>query len=52
MSKGLLYWILMLLWLIFGLWIAWPLSWASGGTILLFLVLLVLGWQVFGPPIQ
>lgn len=53
MSMGLMYWILMLIWLVFGLWWHWP-SWQPwiGGNLLLFVLLLLLGWRVFGPPIH
>ena len=56
MSFALVYWILMLLWLIFGLWSNWPAGPATakplGGTLLLFILLVILGWKVFGPPIH
>ncbi len=52
MTFALCYWILMLVWLVFGLWSAWPLSKASGGTLLLFILLVLLGWKVFGQPIH
>lgn len=53
MTLGLLYWILMLLWLVFGLWTNWPLGVRpAGGHLLLFILLLILGWQVFGAPIK
>ncbi len=52
MSRGLGFWILMIIWFVFGLWSAWPLTWGAGGTVVLFLVLGLLGWQVFGPPIH
>jgi len=59
MKIGLLFWILMLVWLLFGLWAFWPHSGGSavaygpvGGTLLLFLVIGLLGWKVFGSPIQ
>ena len=59
MQKGLLFWVLMLVWLIFGLWSNWQASGGTalgygllGGNILLFLLLGVLGWKVFGFPIQ
>lgn len=58
MTLGLAFWILMLLWLVFGL--AW--NWPGGPTVgpygpignalLLFLLLLLLGWRVFGPPLH
>ena len=53
MTFGLAFWILMLLWLVLGLavhyypaWGPWP------GTILLFILLLLLGWKVFGAPLH
>ncbi len=52
MTFGLAYWILMLIWLVFGLWSNWPNQKMTGGTILLFILLVLLGWKVFGPPIH
>ena len=56
MPAGYIFWILMLLWLVFGLWENWPVQgarpWGLAGHILLFLLFLVLGWKVFGPPLQ
>lgn len=52
MSLGLAFWIAMFIWLIFGVWSVWPDYKASGGNALLFLLLVLLGWQVFGPPIH
>lgn len=53
MSFGLVFWILMLFWLVFGLWQAWPnvQGWGAG-NLLLFILLLLLGWKTFGPPIH
>jgi hypothetical protein len=59
MKIGLLFWILMLVWLLFGLWSQWPSGSGSaltygpvGGALLLFLVVGLLGWKVFGAPLQ
>jgi len=53
MSFALCYWILMLIWLVFGLWANGVTNVkASGGTVLLFILLVLLGWKVFGPPIH
>lgn len=52
MPLGLAFWILMLLWLVFGLWSAWPNYHLVGGSVLLFLLLLILGWKVFGQPLH
>jgi len=57
MTLALAFWILMLLWLVFGLYSHWP-GFVSGqygpfgSTLLLFLLLLLLGWGVFGAPIK
>jgi hypothetical protein len=56
MTLSLAYWILMLIWFVFGLavhfaFIAGTYG-AVGGTLLLFVLFLLLGWQVFGPPLR
>lgn len=57
MTKGMLFWILMLLWLIFGLWVHWDAIEGGhyrvvGGNLMLFVLLGLLGWKVFGSPVQ
>jgi hypothetical protein len=56
MTLCVLFYILMLLWLIFGVWSNLPglkTDWRpAGGTLLLFLLLLCLGWAVFGAPVK
>jgi hypothetical protein len=56
MPKGILFWVLMILWLLFGLWTYWPApgaGWSpAGGHLLLWVLLGLLGWQVFGKPVQ
>lgn len=58
MTRELCFWILMLLWLVFGIWSNWPASGDGrsfrplGGTVLLFVLLLLLGWQTFGAPLK
>ena len=55
MSFGLAYWIIMLVWLLFGvgLHFGWVGSTYSGaGTLMLFLLFGLLGWQVFGAPLK
>lgn len=53
MSFALCYWILMLVWFVFGLWTSWPLNnRQAGSTLLLFILLLLLGWKVFGQPLH
>jgi len=53
MPLGLAFWILMLLWIAFGLWWNWPgyQGWL-GGNLLLFVLLGLLGWHAFGAPIH
>jgi hypothetical protein len=58
MSRGLLFWILVILWVIFGffgaaivdarhvVYVGW------GSNLLLLILFALLGWQVFGPPIK
>lgn len=55
MTLGLAYWVLMLVWLVFGLAIhfGYAAGWAVGiSTILLFVLFVLLGWQVFGAPLH
>lgn len=56
MTLGLIFWILMLVWAVFFAWSYWPNSpspgpvWMNG--VVLFLLLLLLGWGVFGAPVR
>jgi hypothetical protein len=56
MTLGLCFWIIMLIWFVFGLAIHFAFVagtyGAIGGTLLLFILFLILGWQVFGPPLR
>lgn len=54
MPISFVFWLLMLLWLLFGVWRGytgpgWP---VMAGDLLLFVVIALLGWQVFGNPIR
>lgn len=57
MPIGVLFWVLMILWLLFGLY--WNRNdlrgghyGVMGGNLVLFLLLGLLGWKVFGPVLQ
>lgn len=57
MTIGLMFWILMVLWFVFGLASSWPggplYSYGPiGNTVLLFVLFMLLGWHAFGPPIH
>ncbi len=58
MPMGILFWVLMLIWLLFGLYWNWsagdgkPNVGFIGGNLMLFLLLLLLGWKLFGAPLQ
>lgn len=57
MSIGLIFWILMLLWLVLGLyWNRTDLAGGNfapfGGNLLFFILLFLLGWRVFGFIVQ
>lgn len=57
MPLSLLYWILMLFYVLFGFWWGWsspaPARYGvAGGSVLAFLLFLVLGLKLFGGPIQ
>ena len=58
MSISLLFWILYIVGLVFGLFINWPAApgaigfRGTGYTLLLFILIGLLGWHVFGPAIR
>jgi hypothetical protein len=57
MSMGLMFWIIMLVWFIFGAWTGYnqPAGagwWGWGSSLLVFVLFLILGWHAFGPPIH
>jgi hypothetical protein len=56
MTLGLVFWILMLVWFVFGLLTHFGVVagvYAFGANaVLLFILFLLLGWQVFGPPVH
>jgi hypothetical protein len=57
MPIGILFWVLMILWLLFGLYWHAPEARAGnyglvGGNLLLFVLLALLGWRLFGPVLQ
>lgn len=56
MTLGLCFWILMLIWFVFGLlihfsYVAGPYV-GFGNSLLLFVLFLLLGWAVFGAPLR
>jgi hypothetical protein len=57
MPMGILFWVLMILWFLFGLyWNSGDIRTGNyglvGGNLLLFILLGLLGWHVFGPVLQ
>jgi len=56
MAMGLIFWVLMLLWLVLGIWQGYnagvPNHYVIGGNVMLFILLLLLGWQSFGAPVH
>ena len=54
MSKGLAFWIIWLIALIFGGWLGYGygLNAYTGGNLISMVLFFLLGWQVFGFPIQ
>lgn len=54
-----IFWVLMLLWLILGFYWYWPVGNVGGAAyiglglpLLIFILLALLGWQVFGPAVK
>ncbi len=57
MPIGILFWVLMIFWFLFGLYwnrrdIAGGNYGVAGGNLVLFILLALLGWKTFGPPLQ
>lgn len=56
MSIGLIFWVIMLVWLVFGLYTNWPAAGsggrAIGGVVLEWILFALLGWAVFGAAIH
>jgi hypothetical protein len=53
MPMGILFWVLMILWLLFGFWWNGE-NWRgfAANNVLLFIVIALLGWRVFGAVLQ
>jgi hypothetical protein len=45
------YWVIMLIWLVLGLYQS-GIVWLTGPNIILFILLVLLGWKVFGVPLH
>lgn len=59
MSRSLIFWAIMLLWLIFGFWWIYPVGGISrdsfgpmGDHLMIFILFSLLGWQVYGPAVK
>lgn len=54
MSIALIFWVIMLVWLVFGLYSNWPTGGAKviGGVVLEWILFALLGWAVFGAAIH
>jgi hypothetical protein len=56
MALGLCFWVIMLIWFLFGLAVHFAVVAGTytfvGNSLLLFVLFLILGWQVFGAPIR
>jgi hypothetical protein len=54
MSIGLMFWVIMVVWLVFGVVSSGkPFTWQNiGGSLILFILLALLGWAVFGAAIH
>ena len=52
MSLGLAFYIILLIWAVFGVWWNWPNQQVVGGNLMMFVLFLLLGWRVFGAPLH
>jgi hypothetical protein len=48
MPIGILFWMLMIIWIVFGSYSVWPNYALFGGNLLLWVLLALLGWHAFG----
>lgn len=52
MSLNLLFWVLYVVGVVFGVWAAWPLTKEKGTTLLFWVLIGLLGWAVFGAAVH
>jgi hypothetical protein len=56
MTRGLIFWVLMLIWFVFALVVYGGIYTGhygpGAGALLQFILFLLLGWQVYGPPVR
>ena len=55
MSAGIWFWIIYVICVLFGVWVDWPADSQFrplGRLLVVFILLGLLGWKVFGPPLQ
>ena len=57
MTLSILFWVLMIVWLVFGFWSSYtpgqPYPFRTGaGNFLTFVLLAILGWGIFGAPVK
>jgi hypothetical protein len=55
MTLGFIYWLILLLWLIFGAWRGFAPNgdrFFFGGSLIVFILFALIGWQVWGSPLQ
>lgn len=56
MPVGILFWMLMVIFLLFGVWLGWRGSPESrplaGGNLLIFILFFLIGWKLFGFVVQ
>lgn len=53
MSAGVWFWLIWALCVLFAGWLLWPFALAPAGVVgVIFVLLGLLGWKAFGPPIQ
>jgi hypothetical protein len=55
MTLGLAYWVIVLVWTVFFLLVHFGVvagAYSGAGTILFWVLFVILGWQLFGPPLH
>jgi hypothetical protein len=52
MQIGIAFWVVYLLYVVLGFWLSWPNLRGSAPNFVLMILVALLGWRVFGPPIN
>lgn len=52
MTKAVAFWLIYVVFFILALWFSWPPNWGLAGTLVIFALIGLVGWAVFGAMIK